>query len=94
MAKLPLHQGFYNARSPIANAQLCINAYPEQNPPDAPFPVTVYPAPGLLLLSDYTAAIGDFPVRGIYQCSNGAIILSPPNEPPGSYRFFNAKRRA
>jgi len=74
MAKLPLHQGFYNARSPIANAQLCINAYPEQNPPDAPFPVTVYPAPGLLLLSDYTAAIGDFPVRGIYQCSNGAII--------------------
>src|SRR5215469_15151218 len=73
--KLPLHQGAYEARSPIANAQVSFNCYVEQNPPDAPFPVTTYPAPGLTLLSDYT---GQLPsntfVRGIYTCSNGAIV--------------------
>jgi hypothetical protein len=74
MAKLQLHQGAYEARSPIANAQICLNLYGEQNPPDAPFPVTMYPAPGLTLLSDFTGSIDGF-VRGIYECSNGAIII-------------------
>lgn len=71
--KLALHQGTYQARSPIANAQVCYNLYPEQNPPDAPFPVTHYPAPGLSVLADYTGTFSGY-CRGIYDCSNGAII--------------------
>lgn len=73
--KVPLHQGAYQARSPISNAQVCINLYPEPCPQDAPFPVTHYPAPGLLLTSDYTAEYPDEQVRGIYYASNGAVII-------------------
>ena len=72
--KLPLRQGSYEARSPIANAQICINLYPEQNPPDAPFPMTHYPAPGLLVASDYTGTFSGS-VRGIYADSAGHIIV-------------------
>ena len=75
--KLELHQGAYQARSPIASAQVCYNLVPEQNPPDAPFPVTHYPAPGLQLLSDYSSTFGDGTdarVRGLYQCSNGSVV--------------------
>jgi hypothetical protein len=73
MAKLALHQGTYEARSPIANAQVCYNLYAENNPQDAPFPVTHYPAPGLSVLVDYTGTFTGY-CRGIYACSNGAII--------------------
>jgi len=73
MAKLALHQGAYEARSPIANAQVCYNLVPEQNPPDAPFPVTHYPAPGLSLGSDFTGLLSGG-VRGIYQASNGVVV--------------------
>lgn len=72
MARLPLHPGAYQARSPIANFQQCTNLYAEQNPPDAPFPVTHYPAPGLSLFADYTGY--GSPVRGLYVTSNGSII--------------------
>lgn len=72
--KLPLLQGAYQARSPIANAQVCINLYPETNPPDAPFPVTHYPSPGLSVLSDFTGQIDGY-VRGIYMASDGAVIV-------------------
>lgn len=74
--KLPLHQGAYEARSPIANAQACYNLYPEQNTPDAPFPVTHYPAPGTSLISDYTGVAGaSGPVRGLYMTSSGFPII-------------------
>jgi hypothetical protein len=72
--KLALHQGAYQARSPIANAQVCINLYPEPNPQDAPFPVTHYPGPGLTLLVDYTGQFSGF-VRGMYECSDGQLII-------------------
>lgn len=72
--KLPLHQGAYQARSPIANAQVCINLYGEPNPPDAPFPLTHYPAPGLALISDYTGIYSGH-VRGIYYASDGSVIV-------------------
>ena len=72
--KLPLHQGSYEARGPIANAQVCINLYPEPNPPDAPFPLTHYPAPGLTLISDYTGIIGGT-VRGMYMASDGNLYV-------------------
>jgi hypothetical protein len=71
--KLPLHQGAYQARSPIANSQVCINLYPESNPQDAPFPLTHYPGPGLTLLSDFTSTLSGF-VRGLYQCSSGDVV--------------------
>jgi hypothetical protein len=61
------------ARSPIANAQVCINLYGENNPQDAPFPVTHYPAPGLSVLSDYTGTISGY-CRGLYNTSSGAVI--------------------
>lgn len=46
MARLPLLGGSYEAQSIIANAQRCINLYPEVNQKDAPVPVTHYPTPG------------------------------------------------
>jgi hypothetical protein len=47
VAQLKLIGGFYQAKSLIANAQRCVNLYPEQNPEDSPFPYTTYPTPGL-----------------------------------------------
>jgi hypothetical protein len=49
MPVLPLTQGAYTARSVIAEAQKCLNLYPEGNPQDAEVPVTHYPTPGLTL---------------------------------------------
>lgn len=72
--KLALHQGSYLARSPIANYQESVNLYAEPNPPDAPFPVTIYPAPGVSVLNDYTANGLSGAVRGIYATSNGLIV--------------------
>jgi len=76
LAKLALHQGAYQARSPIANAQVAINLYAEQNPADAPFPVTMYPAPGLQLYADYTSTLapGGGTVRGLYYASDGQVF--------------------
>jgi hypothetical protein len=79
MTKLALVQGAYQARSPIANSQSCLNLIPENNPPDSPFPVTHYPAPGLAVLQDFSAVPGvvsgvDY-VRGIYNASSGSVIL-------------------
>ena len=76
MTRLALQQGAYEARSPIANAQRCINLIPENNPPDAPFPITHYPAPGLALEFDFSSVPGATGgVRGIYTLSSGAICL-------------------
>lgn len=45
----------------------------EQNPQDAPFPVTHYPGPGLLMLSDFSSVFGSF-VRGLYMASDGELF--------------------
>lgn len=68
MDRLPLAGGSYSARSPIANAQRCVNYYPELNRGDAPVPFTYYQRPGLRPLCQGDIA----PVRGIYQASNGS----------------------
>lgn len=68
MQRLPLVGGSYVARSVIANAQRCINLFPEQNPKDAPCPVTHYQRPGyrpLVQAADHSV------VRCLYQASNG-----------------------
>lgn len=66
--RIPLTSGAYSARSIAADAQRCVNLYPEQNPSDSPSPTTHYPTPGLTLVSTPPAA-GES--RGIYVSSNG-----------------------
>ena len=68
MARLGLYGGSYAARSIIANAQRCVNLYPELNRKDAPVPLTHYQRPGLRPLVRGVNA----PVRGLYRASNGA----------------------
>ena len=68
MPRLPLLGGAYEAQSIIANAQRCINLYPEVNPTNtqAPVPVTHYPTPGKTQIS---AGFG--PGRGNFTASDG-----------------------
>lgn len=70
MAQLKLIGGYYQARSLIANAQRCVNLYPEKNPEDAPFPYTQYPTPGLTKLYQANGSIW----RGLYFTSTGILI--------------------
>lgn len=66
--RIPLIGGAYQSRSVIANAQRCINYFPETNPKDSPVPVTHYQRPGLRpLVVPGTPA----PARGIWRASNG-----------------------
>lgn len=66
MGHVPLLGGAYQSRSVIANAQRCINLFPEVNPKDSPVQVTHYQRPGLRLLAQGPNA----PVRGLYQAGN------------------------
>jgi hypothetical protein len=70
MALLPLLGGAYVARSVIAEAQRCLNLYPETNPKDAVTPTTHYPTPGLTRL-------GAAPIagmwRGLYFATNRVL---------------------
>lgn len=70
--KIALTIGSYEARSIIADAQRCINLFQEANPPDSPFPFTLYPTPGTDLLST-SPVIG--PVRATYVASNGNFYV-------------------
>lgn len=69
--KLPLLGGAYTARSIIADAQRCVNLYPEKNPGDAEMPITHYPTPGLTLLS-----VGPLATtwRGLYYSTTGILF--------------------
>lgn len=73
--RVPLIGGAYQARSIIANAQRCVNLYPEINPKDAPVPVTHYPTPGLTQLVQGPS----YPVRCTYRASNGDLytVIGP-----------------
>lgn len=68
--RVPLLGGAYTAQSLIADAQRCVNLYPEQNPADAPVQATHYPTPGLTLISP-APEIG--PGRGLYWASNDQL---------------------
>jgi hypothetical protein len=68
MSRLELIGGAYTARSVIANAQKCLNLYPERNREDASVPFTYYQRPGLELKSSPPSpAIG----RGVFRDSQG-----------------------
>lgn len=72
---IPLTGGAYSARSVIANAQRCVNLYPEGNPPadEAPVPVTHYLTPGLTLRTTLSGGVGAPVVRALYRASNGLL---------------------
>ena len=72
MAQIKLTGGFYEARSLIANAQRCVNLYPEPNAPDSPFPFTHYLTPGLRRLSPPLAGPG----QGLYTATNGDLYAA------------------
>ena len=82
MAQVPLSQGAYTARNVIANAQGCVNLYPEPNPKDAPFPLTHYPAPGTSLFIDLSGY--GSPIRGLYAAGELIGGLFYFNYPGGS----------
>ena len=67
-----LTQAAYTARSVIAEAQRCLNLYPEANPEDAPFPFTFYPTPGLTLQAE--APSSETTWRCLYRASNGELF--------------------
>lgn len=73
MSRVQLLGGAYSARSIIANAQRCVNLYPEKNPVEneAPVPVTHYLTPGLS--TAVTPVAG--PVRGMYRTSIGSLFV-------------------
>ena len=66
MARIPFIGGAYSAKSIIANAQRCINVYPERNSKDAPAPITIYERAGFRPL----VSAEDKVVRGIYLATN------------------------
>lgn len=70
--KLELRSGAYSARSMIADAQSCINLFPEINPAETSptVPMTHYPRSGLLALSA-PPQVGRG--RGIFALSNGNL---------------------
>ncbi|MDE1971085.1 MAG: hypothetical protein KGI50_05955 [Patescibacteria group bacterium] len=59
--RVTLKGGAYQAQSIIADAQRCINLYPEQNPDQANSEFTHYQTPGLTLVSSP-------PVAGVCRC--------------------------
>lgn len=67
--RVTLTSGAYEARSIIADAQRCVNLYPEANPKDSPSPFTYYPTPGLTLRGEATQNY----CRCTYRASNGNL---------------------
>jgi hypothetical protein len=58
MPRLNLLGGTYQARSVIADDQMCMNLFPEMNQKDNDVPVTHYPTPGLTLLAPSSTTAG------------------------------------
>lgn len=70
MPKLPLIGGAYESRSLMANAQRCVNLFPEKNPQDSESPYTYYQTPGLV---PRVQGMNVAPVRGLYTATNGRL---------------------
>lgn len=79
MPRIPLLGAAYEAQSVIANAQRCINLYPEANQKDSSVPLTHYPTPGL----DPIGVPGPLPPAGITTWNpldtSPAVVLSMQN---------------
>jgi hypothetical protein len=70
MARINLLGGTYQARSIIADAQRCLNLYPEKNPEDASAPYTNLLTPGTLLKA--TPGVAGV-ARCLYTATNGSL---------------------
>ncbi len=71
MQKLPLIGGSYSTRSVIANAQRCLNLFPEVNRKDSPTGFTHYQRPGLVQLATGVKARGYISFASSGNPSNG-----------------------
>jgi hypothetical protein len=70
VARINLLGGTYQARSVIADAQRCLNLYPERNPEDASAPYTNLLTPGTVLkATPGTAGVA----RCLYTATNGSL---------------------
>jgi hypothetical protein len=70
MSRINLLGGTYQARSIIADAQRCLNLYPEKNPEDASAPYTNLLTPGTVLkATPGTAGVA----RCLYTATNGSL---------------------
>lgn len=67
--RIPLTGGDYKAKSIIADAQRCLNLYPEANPQGSAVPFTYYPRPGLRKLATAPQNV----YRCLYTASNGNL---------------------
>ncbi|WP_024873156.1 packaged DNA stabilization protein [Tolumonas lignilytica] len=74
--RLTLTGGFYEARSYIADAQRCLNLYPEINDQNSESQVTHYPTPGKTLIN----SVGAGPIRMIYQATTGNVFVVSGNK--------------
>jgi len=81
--RIPLLSGAYSARGLIANAQRCVNLYPEvgqeaanpyqpQGNAQDPTPVAHYQTPGTVLLGTVSGSTSGW--RGLYTASNGELF--------------------
>lgn len=71
--RVPLVQGFYQARSVISSAQRSLNLYAEQGPKGEDSPTTTYLTPGLLPLGLPPEVAR---VRGLYRATNGELFAA------------------
>jgi hypothetical protein len=72
--RIPFDSGAYETRGVISGPELQWNLYAEPGPKNAPFPITLYPSPGLILAADYAGqATGR--ARGMYAASNRALYV-------------------
>ena len=71
MPRIVLTAASYTAPSLAANAQRCVNLYPEANPADAPAPMTFYGTPGKKL---WSTVPGDGGIRCLFQSSRGILF--------------------
>lgn len=71
MPRYTLSTGSYKTRSLIANAQRCINMFPESNIADSPAPTTFYQRPGFVVWSTMP---GTGPVRCLFEASNNVLF--------------------
>lgn len=73
--QIALTSGAYSSRSIIANAQRCLNLFPEVNPQETkpPVPMTHYPRPGKKQLAiPPILGLG----RGMYRATNGELYCA------------------
>jgi hypothetical protein len=69
---IPFWTQHYEARSRTTTAERLVNWYLEPNPQNAKFPFTLYPTPGLTLLT----TVGDGPIRGVLRMEDDLYVVS------------------